>query len=98
MRKYPDDDQEGLKPQIMVGRRHNPTPGLSLSSTPDNGIAPVTIDLEPGQNNYVSRQHLKIYYEMCEDKFFLRCLGKNGILVDDMLVRKNQEPVELPDR
>ncbi|XP_055338010.1 forkhead box protein K2-like [Paramacrobiotus metropolitanus] len=90
---------EQHSPQLIIGRRQYPGPGLSLVSNPSHGdIEPVTVDLELGQNSYVSRQHLKIYYETFEDKFFLRCLGKNGILLDDMLVRRNSEPVELPDK
>ena len=85
-------------PQIIVGRRHHPTSGLSLITSPDDNAVPVIVDLALGDNNYVSRKHLKIYYENFDDKFYLRCLGKNGILVDDMLVRSNSDPIELPEK
>lgn len=97
-----DSHNQHQHPQLIVGRRHSPqtTPALSLMANHNMSeeMEPVTVDLELGQNSYVSRQHLKIYYETEEEKFFLRCLGKNGILVDDMLVRRNSDPVELPDK
>lgn len=85
-------------PQIIVGRRHHPTSGLSLMTGPGDDVEPVVVDLELGDNNYVSRKHLKIYYEKFDGKFYLRCLGKNGILVDDTLIRNSSDPMELPDK
>lgn len=48
------------------------------------------------ENNLVSRKHFQVLYDFDSKEFFVQCLSKNGIFVDDFLQRRNADPLKLP--
>lgn len=50
------------------------------------------------ENNLVSRKHFQVLYDGVAHDFFVQCLSKNGIFVDDFLQRRNADPLRLPSR
>ncbi|XP_017090138.2 forkhead box protein K2 isoform X2 [Drosophila bipectinata] len=50
------------------------------------------------ENNLVSRKHFQVIYNTELHAFFVQCLSKNGIFVDDFLQRRNVDPLRLPQR
>ncbi|CAD7004998.1 unnamed protein product [Ceratitis capitata] len=48
------------------------------------------------ENNLVSRKHFQVLYDGDAHDFFVQCLSKNGIFVDDFLQRRNADPLRLP--
>ncbi|XP_033239113.1 forkhead box protein K2 isoform X1 [Drosophila pseudoobscura] len=50
------------------------------------------------ENNLVSRKHFQVLYDLEVRAFFVQCLSKNGIFVDDFLQRRNVDPMRLPPR
>ncbi|XP_017058946.1 fork head transcription factor 1 isoform X1 [Drosophila ficusphila] len=50
------------------------------------------------ENNLVSRKHFQLLFDVDERAFFVQCLSKNGIFVDDFLQRRNVDPLRLPQR
>ncbi|XP_074648109.1 forkhead box protein K2-like isoform X2 [Tubulanus polymorphus] len=52
------------------------------------------VDVNMGNSSFISRQHLEIFYD--SPNFFLKCLGKNGIFVDDVFLKKGGLPLQLP--
>ncbi|XP_034120939.1 forkhead box protein K2 isoform X2 [Drosophila guanche] len=50
------------------------------------------------ENNLVSRKHFQVLYDLEVRAFFVQCLSKNGIFVDDFLQRRNVDPLRLPQR
>ncbi|XP_064545218.1 forkhead box protein K1 isoform X2 [Drosophila montana] len=50
------------------------------------------------ENNLVSRKHFQVLYDPERRAFFVQCLSKNGIFVDDFLQRRNVDPLRLPQR
>ncbi|EDW41056.1 GM24770 [Drosophila sechellia] len=50
------------------------------------------------ENNLVSRKHFQVLYDVELRAFFVQCLSKNGIFVDDFLQRRNVDPLRLPQR
>lgn len=50
------------------------------------------------ENNLVSRKHFQVHYDGDARDFFVQCLSKNGIFVDDFLQRRNADPLRLPNR
>lgn len=55
-----------------------------------------TVHFSVGKNSFVSRKHLQVVYKRCTNTFFLTCLSKNGVFVNDMFQRKCSEPLRLP--
>ncbi|XP_078492557.1 transcription factor protein [Ciona intestinalis] len=51
------------------------------------------VDVNIGLSSYVSRKHLQITYT--RSRFFLQCIGKNGVFVDGQFQRLNAEPFPL---
>jgi forkhead box protein K len=51
-------------------------------------------DVDLGESNFISRNHLEIYLD--NGRFFVLVTGKNGIFVDDLFHKKGSPPVELP--
>ncbi|XP_039967026.1 uncharacterized protein DDB_G0292186 isoform X1 [Bactrocera neohumeralis] len=49
------------------------------------------------ENNLVSRKHFQVHYDGDARDFFVQCLSKNGIFVDDFLQRRNADPLRLPN-
>ncbi|XP_036326173.1 fork head transcription factor 1 isoform X2 [Rhagoletis pomonella] len=49
------------------------------------------------ENNLVSRKHFQVLYDGNARDFFVQCLSKNGIFVDDFLQRRNADPLRLPN-
>ncbi|KAH8379938.1 hypothetical protein KR009_008112 [Drosophila setifemur] len=50
------------------------------------------------ENNLVSRKHFQVHYNPELRAFYVQCLSKNGIFVDDFLQRRNVDPLRLPQR
>ncbi|XP_017080693.1 transcription factor mef2A isoform X3 [Drosophila eugracilis] len=50
------------------------------------------------ENNLVSRKHFQVLYDVELRAFFVQCLSKNGIFVDDFLQRRNVDPLRLSQR
>lgn len=44
---------------------------------------------------FISRRHMKLFHKP-GNGFFVSCLSKNGLFVNDMFMRKNQPPRKLP--
>lgn len=56
-----------------------------------------TSDISLGHNNFVSRAHLELTY-ITPDGWHAACNGKNGILIDEILLKKADLPKLLPDK
>ncbi|XP_037810703.1 probable serine/threonine-protein kinase DDB_G0276461 isoform X2 [Lucilia sericata] len=48
------------------------------------------------ENNLVSRKHFQVLFDADTRDFYVQCLSKNGIFVDDFLQRRNADPLKLP--
>lgn len=53
------------------------------------------VDVNIGVSSYVSRRHLKITRDNC--KFYLKCMGKNGVFVDGHFQRLGAESLPLKE-
>lgn len=51
------------------------------------------IDVNMGHSAFISRHHLEIYYRA--PNFYMNCISKNGIFVDDMFIRSDVDPILL---
>ncbi|KAG5279853.1 hypothetical protein AALO_G00082270 [Alosa alosa] len=59
-----------------------------------------SVDVSMGHSSFISRRHLEIF-TAGEDgtgsgDFYLRCLGKNGVFVDGVFLRRGAAPLQLP--
>ena len=54
------------------------------------------VDVNMGHSSFVSRVHLEIYHD--SPKFFMTCVGKNGVFVDGVFQMKGAPPLELPSK
>ncbi|KAJ8251751.1 hypothetical protein GJAV_G00225040 [Gymnothorax javanicus] len=59
-----------------------------------------SVDVSMGHSSFISRRHLEIF-TAGEDgagggDFYLRCLGKNGVFVDGVFLRRGAPPLHLP--
>ncbi|XP_066529647.1 forkhead box protein K2 isoform X2 [Hoplias malabaricus] len=59
-----------------------------------------SVDVSMGHSSFISRRHLEIF-AAGEDSggggdFYLRCLGKNGVFVDGVFLRRGAPPLQLP--
>ncbi|XP_067644008.1 uncharacterized protein FoxK isoform X2 [Eurosta solidaginis] len=54
------------------------------------------VNFHVAENNLVSRKHFQVLYDGDARDFFVQCLSKNGIFVDDFLQRRNADPLRLP--
>ncbi|XP_073839785.1 forkhead box K isoform X2 [Musca autumnalis] len=48
------------------------------------------------ENNLVSRKHFQVLFDPETRDFYVQCLSKNGIFVDDFLQRRNADHLKLP--
>ena len=55
-----------------------------------------TVHFHVGKNSFVSRKHLRLLYDHGNNEFYLMCLSKNGVFVNDAFQRKSSEPLKLP--
>lgn len=55
-----------------------------------------TVDFHVGKNSFVSRKHLRLIHDHDNNAFYLMCLSKNGVFVNDVFQRKSSEPLKLP--
>lgn len=55
-----------------------------------------TVHFHVGKNVFVSRKHLQLLHDRNTSDFYLMCLSKNGVFVDDIFQRKSSEPLKLP--
>ncbi|KAJ3601192.1 hypothetical protein NHX12_032165 [Muraenolepis orangiensis] len=60
-----------------------------------------SVDLSMGHSSFISRRHLEVFTAAGEDgpsggDFYLRCLGKNGVFVDGVFLRRGAPPLQLP--
>ncbi|XP_051995746.1 forkhead box protein K2-like [Xyrauchen texanus] len=62
-----------------------------------------SVDVSMGHTSFISRRHLEIFTAALEDtspggggEFYLRCLGKNGVFVDGVFLRRGAPPLQLP--
>lgn len=53
-----------------------------------------TVQFHVGKNSFVSRKHLRLIHD--NNEFYLMCLSKNGVFVNDAFQRKSSEPLKLP--
>ncbi|CAL8265415.1 unnamed protein product [Gadus morhua 'NCC'] len=59
-----------------------------------------SVDVSMGHSSFISRRHLEIF-TVTDDgpgggDFYLRCLGKNGVFVDGVFLRRGAPPLQLP--
>uniref|UniRef100_A0A4W4G9W4 Forkhead box protein K2 n=1 Tax=Electrophorus electricus TaxID=8005 RepID=A0A4W4G9W4_ELEEL len=59
-----------------------------------------SVDVSMGHSSFISRRHLEIF-TAGEDAarggdFYLRCVGKNGVFVDGVFLRRGAPPLQLP--
>ncbi|KAK2864837.1 hypothetical protein Q7C36_003991 [Tachysurus vachellii] len=59
-----------------------------------------SVDVSMGHSSFISRRHLELF-TAGEDQgaagdFYLRCLGKNGVFVDGVFLRRGAPPLQLP--
>uniref|UniRef100_A0A8C6UBU1 Forkhead box protein K2 n=1 Tax=Neogobius melanostomus TaxID=47308 RepID=A0A8C6UBU1_9GOBI len=59
-----------------------------------------SVDVSMGHSSFISRRHLEIFTASDEGSgggdFYLRCLGKNGVFVDGVFLRRGAPPLQLP--
>ncbi|XP_073721240.1 forkhead box protein K2-like [Misgurnus anguillicaudatus] len=59
-----------------------------------------SVDVSMGHSSFISRRHLEVFTAAAEDTgggdFYLRCLGKNGVFVDGVFLRRGAPPLQLP--
>ncbi|KAF4080809.1 hypothetical protein AMELA_G00175430 [Ameiurus melas] len=59
-----------------------------------------SVDVSMGHSSFISRRHLELFTVGEEDgaggDFYLRCLGKNGVFVDGVFLRRGAPPLQLP--
>lgn len=55
-----------------------------------------TVHFHVGKNSFVSRKHLQVSFDRSSNNFYLMCLSKNGVFVNDVFQRKSSEPLKLP--
>lgn len=55
-----------------------------------------TVHFHVGKNVFVSRKHLQLIHDRNKNEFYLMCLSKNGVFVNDVFQRKSSEPLKLP--
>ncbi|XP_026096099.1 forkhead box protein K2 [Carassius auratus] len=59
-----------------------------------------SVDVSMGHSSFISRRHLEVFSAAAEDtgsgEFYLRCLGKNGVFVDGVFLRRGAPPLQLP--
>ncbi|XP_055922203.1 forkhead box protein K1-like isoform X2 [Eupeodes corollae] len=48
------------------------------------------------RNSFVSRKHFQVLYDADTCDFYVACLSKNGVFVDDLFQRRYAEPMKLP--
>ncbi|XP_055551456.1 forkhead box protein K1-like [Wyeomyia smithii] len=54
------------------------------------------VDFHVGRNSFVSRKHLLLHHDHTDGEFYLSCLSKNGVFIDNVFHRKGAEPYLLP--
>ncbi|TKS91387.1 Forkhead box protein K2 [Collichthys lucidus] len=62
-----------------------------------------SVDVSMGHSSFISRRHLEIFTASDDGggggsggDFYLRCLGKNGVFVDGVFLRRGAPPLQLP--
>lgn len=53
-------------------------------------------DIEIAENNYVSRGHIQLRRRSTDCVWSIRCAGKNGIVVNDRTVHKDELWADIP--
>lgn len=54
------------------------------------------VDFHVGRNSFVSRKHLLLHHDHTDGEFYLSCLSKNGVFIDNVFHRKDADPFLLP--
>ncbi|XP_034045934.1 forkhead box protein K2-like [Thalassophryne amazonica] len=58
------------------------------------------VDVSMGHSSFISRRHLEVFTASDDGSgggdFYLRCLGKNGVFVDGVFLRRGAPPLQLP--
>lgn len=55
-----------------------------------------SVHFHVGKSSFVSRKHLQVAHIHHSGEFYLTCLSKNGVFVDDVFQRKSSQPLQLP--
>ncbi|XP_068192741.1 forkhead box protein K2-like [Antennarius striatus] len=59
-----------------------------------------SVDVSIGHSSFISRRHLEVFTAGDDGPgggaFYLRCLGKNGVFVDGVFLRRGAPPLQLP--
>ncbi|KAM9391832.1 forkhead box protein K2 isoform 2-T2 [Pholidichthys leucotaenia] len=55
-----------------------------------------SVDVSMGHSSFISRRHLELFTDDSSGEFYLRCLGKNGVFVDGVFLRRGAAPLQLP--
>ncbi|XP_063328518.1 forkhead box protein K2 [Pelmatolapia mariae] len=55
-----------------------------------------SVDVSMGHSSFISRRHLEIFTDDGTGDFYLKCLGKNGVFVDGVFLRRGAPPLQLP--
>lgn len=56
------------------------------------------VNFHVGDNTYVSRKHVQIIYDRNNQDFFMLCLSKNGVFMNNDFQSKRTVPTKLPQR
>ncbi|KAL9909937.1 forkhead box K isoform 1-T6 [Glossina fuscipes fuscipes] len=78
--KYDDELLYVTEPCTVIGRN---------SSTSH-------VHFHVAENNLVSRKHFQVLFDADTREFYVQCLSKNGIFVDDFLQRRTADALKLP--
>lgn len=57
-----------------------------------------TVNFHVSDNTYISRKHIQILCDRNNNDFFMVCMSKNGVFVDNDFMHKRSVPLKLPQR
>ncbi|MCJ1244148.1 transcription factor [Trapelia coarctata] len=85
-----------VEPAINIGR--SPDGSSRPSTDPTNQSSPAPLPEEPttahvdlGPSKLVSRVHANVFYENDDEKWHIKVNGRNGVRVNDLLLRRGQQ-------
>jgi len=55
-----------------------------------------SVDINMGDHNFISRNHLEIVYQHSDKQFYISCGGKNGVFVGDHYQKIGAPRLQLP--
>ncbi|KAK4693159.1 forkhead protein FKH, partial [Lecanoromycetidae sp. Uapishka_2] len=84
------------KPVTYFGRAPGPLDPQSMSANAESSVQnsneeEESVDVDLGPSKVVSRSHAKL--EFSDDKWFVSVRGRNGLKIDDIVIRKGESKV-----